>query len=200
MNAAVRLLVIGAGSRGATYAQYTLEHPEALQVVGVAEPRAYFRDQLAEVHKIPLEHVTNDWRDWLNREKFADGVIIATPDALHAEPAIAFAELGYHLLLEKPMSPNEADRCRIVRAVRDAGVMLAVCHVMRYTPYTRVLKRLLESGRIGEIVSLQHLEPVGFWHAAHEGMRGNWRNAARCRSNQPRERTGSNQPGGTSCA
>ncbi|MEW9547731.1 Gfo/Idh/MocA family oxidoreductase [Nonomuraea sp. NPDC050783] len=46
---------------------------------------------------------------------------------------------------------------------------------LRYTPYTRVLKALLDSGRVGEIVSIQHLEPVGWWHQAHSYVRGNWR-------------------------
>jgi predicted dehydrogenase len=109
-------------------------------------------------------------------------MIITTPDALHAEPAIAFAKHGYHLLLEKPMSPNEIDCRQIVAAVREAGVMLAVCHVMRYTPYTRLVKKILESGQIGEIISVQHLEPVGFWHQAHSFVRGNWHNEARSSS------------------
>jgi predicted dehydrogenase len=68
------------------------------------------------------------------------------------------------------------DMCRsIVDVARAARVTLAVCHVLRYTPYTRVLRRLLDSGVIGQIVSVQHLEPVGWWHQAHSFVRGNWR-------------------------
>ena len=178
----LRLAVIGAGSRGTTYANIVLEHHKGVEIVGVAEPRDVHRNQMVGRHKIPLENITRDWRDWLTREKFADAIIIATPDALHAAPAIAFAELGHHLLLEKPMAPTEAECRRIVEAVNRAGVMLAVCHVMRYTPYTRALKRVLESGRIGEVVSVQHLEPVGYWHQAHSFVRGNWGNESRSSS------------------
>jgi predicted dehydrogenase len=178
----VKLAVIGAGSRGAIYASYATEHPDQLRIVGVAEPRDFHCQQLVTQHQIVPENVTDDWRTWLTRPKFADGIIIATPDALHAEPAIAFAKHGYHLLLEKPMSPNEADCRAIVQAVMDAGVMLAVCHVMRYTPYTRLLKKILDSEQIGEIISVQHLEPVGFWHQAHSFVRGNWHNEARSSS------------------
>jgi predicted dehydrogenase len=46
---------------------------------------------------------------------------------------------------------------------------------MRYRPYTRLVKQLVDDGRIGEVVSVQHLEPVGHWHYAHSYVRGNWR-------------------------
>ena len=106
----------------------------------------------------------------------ADAVIICTQDAMHAEPAVAFAKKGYAILLEKPMAPNEADCRRIVEAVKANGILFAVCHVMRYTRYTQMLKQVVDSGAIGEVVSLQHLEPVGYWHQAHSFVRGNWRN------------------------
>ena len=181
-RAPIKLAVVGAGSRGAIYANYALDHPDQLEIIGVAEPREFYRNQMVEAHKIAPENVTSDWHTWLERDKFADGIIITTPDALHSDPAIALAKHGYHLLLEKPMSPSEADCRRIVQAVREAGVMLAVCHVMRYTPYTKLVKKILDSGRIGEIISVQHLEPVGFWHQAHSFVRGNWHNEARSSS------------------
>jgi predicted dehydrogenase len=108
----------------------------------------------------------------------ADAVVIATLDRDHAAPAQVFADQGYHILLEKPMATTE-DECReIVRAARRNGVLLTVCHVMRYAPYTRALKGLLDSGQLGEIVSIRRLEPVGWWHYAHSYVRGNWRNEA----------------------
>ena len=65
---------------------------------------------------------------------------------------------------------------RIGDAVERAGVMFAVCHVLRYTPYTRLVKRLLRRRRGSATSSAsQHLEPVGFWHQAHSYVRGNWR-------------------------
>ncbi|MFI5908868.1 Gfo/Idh/MocA family protein [Dactylosporangium sp. NPDC051541] len=110
--------------------------------------------------------------------RIADAAIVATQDAMHEGPAVLLAGLGYHLLLEKPMAPEEGAARRIAEAVTRAGVIAAVCHVLRYTPYTAVLKELLDSGRIGRLVSMQHLEPVGWWHQAHSFVRGNWRNAA----------------------
>ena len=174
----VKLIVVGAGSRGTSYARYALHHPDQVQIVGVAEPREFYQDRLAEQHGIPPELCFADWRELAARPKLADGVIIATQDAMHIDPAIALANLGYHVLLEKPIAPTEADCRRIVDAAKRNSTIFAVCHVMRYTQYTRQLKAILDSGRIGEIVSIQHLEPVGYWHQAHSFVRGNWRNEA----------------------
>jgi predicted dehydrogenase len=171
----VTLAVIGAGNRGSAHAGWALAHPERARVVAVAEPRAVQRERLAAAHGIPAGNAVASWRDLAGRGRVADAVLICTQDAMHVEPAIAFAELGYHVLLEKPMAITEPDCWRIVEAVERAGVLLAVCHVLRYSPYTRLVKRLVDAGRLGEVVSVQHLEPVGFSHHAHSYVRGSWR-------------------------
>ena len=169
------LIIIGAGSRGSRYAAYALEHPDEATIVGVAEPREPWRERLAGAHTIPREHEAVDWKVLSAKPNFADAVVIATQDAMHAEPAVAFARKGYHILLEKPMAPNEYDCRRIADEALCHDIILAVCHVMRYTPYTRKVKELVDSGIIGEVVSIQQLEPVGYWHQAHSFVRGNWR-------------------------
>jgi predicted dehydrogenase len=143
----------------------------------VAEPDEFNRTRIAEMFDIPCENVWADWNDAAAEPRFADAAIIATPDAMHAAPAVALAGKGYHILLEKPMAPTEADCRRIIHAVEDRGdILFAVCHVMRYTRYMQALKSIIDSGRIGEIVNVQHIEPVGYWHQAHSFVRGNWRN------------------------
>jgi predicted dehydrogenase len=174
----VTLIIIGAGDRGTTYAGFAKEHSDRARVVGVAEPREYYRRRLAEEHAVPPANIFSCWSQVPSRPRLADAAIVATPDALHAAPAIALARKGYQILLEKPMAPNPADCRRIVRAVLKAKVLMAVCHVMRYTAYTRQLKTILDSGAIGEIVCIQHMEPVGYWHQAHSFVRGKWRNQA----------------------
>lgn len=174
----VKLLIVGAGSRGQIYAAYAQEQPQLAQIVGVAEPRDFYRRKMAQTYDLPAANVVADWQELVARPKFADAVVIATPDAQHAEPAVAFAQTGYAILLEKPMAPNPADCERLVQAVRRYNNLFAVCHVMRYTAYSQLFKRLVGSGAIGEIVSVQHLEPVGYWHYAHSFVRGNWRNEA----------------------
>jgi len=176
--APVTLAIIGAGSRGSGYARYATEHPDLARVVAVAEPRDAYRDRMAAQHSIPAPQVFTDWRDAAAAPKLADTVLICTQDAMHVEPAVAFAGAGYHILLEKPMATDAAGCRQIVAAVRQAGIQFAVAHVSRYTPYTQRLKAIIESGTIGDLVCLQRLEPVGYWHQAHSFVRGNWRNEA----------------------
>jgi predicted dehydrogenase len=174
--ASVTLLVVGAGGRGFDYARYVREHPDGARIVGVAEPREPYRRRMAAEHDIPPENVFTDWKQAAAREKLADAVLVCTPDALHADPAVAFARKGYAMLLEKPIAPSEADCRRVVEAVMRAKIIFAVAHVLRYTRYTRVLKAMLDAGAVGDLVSVQHLENVGWWHQAHAFVRGFWRN------------------------
>ncbi|MDA5282005.1 Gfo/Idh/MocA family protein [Streptomyces sp. NPDC054904] len=171
----ITLAVVGAGERGTGYAAWALAHPGRARVVAVAEPREVRRERLVAAHGLEPDAAVDDWRVLAARGRIADAVLVCTLDRDHLEPVIAFAALGYHILLEKPMALTEADCRRIVAAVEESGVILAVGHVLRYTPYTQALKRVVDSGRLGEVVSVQHLEPVGFWHQAHSFVRGNWR-------------------------
>ncbi|MFB6614591.1 Gfo/Idh/MocA family protein [Streptomyces sp. NPDC085524] len=175
MSSLVTLAVVGAGDRGTGYARWALAHPERARVVAVAEPRRIRRDRFAADHGLDAGAAVEDWRELAARGRVADAVLICTLDRDHLEPALAFAALGCHILLEKPMALTEEECRRIVAAVERAGVTLAVGHVLRYTPYTQALKAVVDSGRLGEVVSVQHLEPVGFWHQAHSFVRGNWR-------------------------
>ncbi|MFD0592557.1 Gfo/Idh/MocA family protein [Catellatospora coxensis] len=172
----VRLALIGAGDRGNAYARWALAHPDRARFVAVAEPDPDRRARFAAAHGLDPAALHDDWRQLLaDGDLAADAVVIATQDAGHADPAVAAAARGLHIMLEKPLAPTPQECVRIVDAVREAGVLLAVCHVLRYAPYTRLVKHLIDAGAIGDVVSVQHHEPVGFWHQAHSFVRGNWR-------------------------
>jgi predicted dehydrogenase len=123
--APVSVVVVGAGVRGTGYARWARRHPDRASVVAVAEPREAPRARLAAEHGIAAGKTTADWRQLADRGKLADAVLICTQDRMHAGPAEAFAGLGYHILLEKPMAPDEAACRRIVAVVEKAGVMQA---------------------------------------------------------------------------
>ena len=171
----VTAVVLGAGSRGSTYAEFAREYPDQLQIIAVAEPRADRRELLAQELNVPGENRFASWEELLAKPRLADCAFVCTLDDDHTAPAIRAMELGYDVLLEKPMSNNE-DECRaIVDTARRTGRKLAVCHVLRYTPFFMTLKGLLDRGTVGEVTNIAHIENVGYWHQAHSFVRGNWR-------------------------
>jgi len=173
-----RIVILGGGDRGAVYARGLARWAHRIDIVGLAEPRDAYRQPLAAELGLDEGRTFTDWEEAVRRVPAADAVVIAMPDRLHAPAAIACAQRNWHILLEKPLATSADDCRRIAAAVDEHGVMLAVCHVLRYAPYTRRVKQLLDAGAIGEVVSLQHLEPVGYWHHPHSFVRGNWRNEA----------------------
>lgn len=168
----ISLVIVGAGNRGTSYAR--LARARGAVVCAVADPDPRIRAAFADEFALTPDAVFDDWSALASRPRLADAAVVATPDREHVDPAVALAVAGYDLLLEKPMAPTEADAVRIVEAAEKHGVFLAVCHVLRYSTYTRTLKALLDGGAIGQIVSVQHLEPVGWWHQAHSFVRGQW--------------------------
>lgn len=177
----VRLILIGAGNRGSTYTNLAIEQPELCQVVAVAEPRDFTRKKFAEKHKIAPENVFKCWKDIVNlpNKIEADAVLICTLDQYHEEPTIAFANLKYNILLEKPMALTEEQCERIHNAIKSNEVKyFIVCHVLRYTRLMRMVKSYIHDlNKIGKIVNIQHLEPVGAHHFTHSYVRGNWKNS-----------------------
>jgi predicted dehydrogenase len=170
---AVSLVVLGGGNRGMAYARHALAL--GARVAALAEPRPERRQAFQEAFGVGEGALFAHWRDLLEAPRLGEAAIVALPDRLHAEAAIALMEKGYHLLLEKPIAPTWEEVLQVAEAKARTGRIVALAHVLRYTPYARRLKELLEEGAIGEVVSVQHLEPVGHWHFAHSFVRGNWR-------------------------
>ncbi|KAJ2333695.1 hypothetical protein GGH92_008537, partial [Coemansia sp. RSA 2673] len=173
----VKVAIIGCGNRGFIYSSYALVSNKML-VVAIADCSRARIERIQSAHKIPDEQCHTSWESLLEAPKVADAVLICTGDSLHEELAVSFANKGYHILLEKPMATELAGCQRVYFAVKQNSVMLAVCHVLRYTPYNRKIKEIVESGVLGSVVGIQHTEPVGHYHFAHSYVRGNWRNEA----------------------
>ena len=170
----VTVMIIGAGGRGRTYARYAEKFPQSMKVVGVADLNPNRRKAMAKKHNIPAENQFGHFNDALSKAKLADAVVIATPDNLHYEPCMKALELGYDVLLEKPVAPTERECRAILKQAHKYNRIVAVCHVLRYAPYFVALKQVLESGAIGDIVNIQHFEPIRYAHMAHSYVRGNW--------------------------
>lgn len=172
----IAAIVLGAGNRGNVYAGYSKQFPDELKIVGVAEPIEFRRSRFAKEYGIPEDLQWTTWENALEVEKFADVLIITTPDNLHYKPAMQGLNLGYDLLLEKPIAQSWRECDDIKNLAIQKKNIVGICHVLRYTAYFRKMKEIIESGILGDVVSIQHFEPINHIHMSHSYVRGNWRN------------------------
>ncbi|NLO84242.1 MAG: Gfo/Idh/MocA family oxidoreductase [Clostridiales bacterium] len=173
----IKLGLIGAGERGGnSYAPYALKYPNEVAFTCVAEPIDERRNAIAAQHHIPSEQCYPYGMDLLAAKPEVDGIIIATQDRQHYELAMEALAAGYHVLLEKPMAETLEKTRAIVAQAEKHQRLLIVCHVLRYTPFFSGMKKIIESGAIGKIQAVHHLENIGNFHFAHSYVRGNWHN------------------------
>lgn len=175
----LKVVLIGAGNRGETYTNIMHEFPEKLQVVAVAEPVLSRRNHVKTLHNIPDDLCFDSYSELFKKGKIADLAIISTQDRMHFTPAMEAIKLKYDLLLEKPLAPSAEECLSIMRAAQENDVRVIVCTVLRYTQLFGSVKDIIDSGRIGEVVSVNHEECVGNVHQSHSYVRGNWGNEGR---------------------
>lgn len=171
----ITVAIAGCGSRGLdTYAACQTRFPEKMKVVAAADIRPEKLEQIKAVCGLTDEQCYGSAEEMLRAGKLADVMMICTQDRQHFAHATAALNLGYHLLLEKPFAVTAQDCKTIVRMAQERGLHVVVCHVLRYTVFYQKLKQLIDAGRVGEVVSIQASEQVGYWHQAHSFVRGNW--------------------------
>lgn len=176
MSKPLRLAVFGAGGRGReAYGSWVLRHPERARIVGVADTVRSRREQFAAATDAAA---FGDWRDLMTAlpDLEVDAAILALPDDQHVEPTIELLRLGIPTLLEKPVAPRLAELRQLSAEQERCEVPVTVGHVLRFTVFWQSVRHLLASGMIGDIVTLEIRENIGFWHFAHSYVRGNWRN------------------------
>lgn len=175
----LKVIVIGAGSRGIGYSEIMSQNRDKFEVVAVAEPIKSRREHIRELYGLPDEMCFSDYTPLLAMGKIADLAVIATMDRDHFAPAMKAIELGYDLLLEKPIAPTMQECAEITKAADKHQVRIVICTVLRYTPLFGTLKYLIDTGRIGKVISINHEECVGNVHQSHSFVRGNWGNEDR---------------------
>ncbi|MBQ5746396.1 MAG: Gfo/Idh/MocA family oxidoreductase, partial [Clostridia bacterium] len=167
-------ILIGGGDRGSCYLKYLDIHPEKFSLEAIAEPVKAKRDFLRDKYGVPADMCFESYEDIFKLPKFADIVLICTQDKMHFAPAMRAIENGYHILLEKPISPSPEECYILSEKAKEAGVKALVCFVLRYTPYYKTIKRLIDDGTLGDVMNVIHSECVGNVHMSHSFVRGNW--------------------------
>ena len=186
MKKPVKLIIVGNGDRANCYCKYALAFPQELKVVAIVDPDERKRNEGAVTYGVSKNHCFKTVADLLEYEKIhgrlADGVVNTTMDEAHYETAMPLLRAGYNMLLEKPVVNDEKRLMDIKRTAEENGCLLMVCHVLRYTPFYRAIKKVLLRGDIGEIVHIETSENVGVSHSSNAYIRGKWNSRAKCGS------------------
>ena len=168
--------ICGCGSRGLdAYAPFQTAHPEQMKIVAGADPRPERLEKLRQLYGVSPDRCFASDEQLFSQPRLADAVIIATMDKTHVKNALAALDKGYHVLLEKPISPDLAACLALRERARRTGRAVVVCHVLRYTRFYGTLHALLDRGEIGRLLTIEASENIGWWHFAHSFVRGNWR-------------------------
>ena len=174
----ITIAIAGLGSRGKdAYAHALSQLSHRAKIVALADPDP---EKLAQAKAFPgLEDAVcfDSAEAMLAQPKLADAMVICTQDRQHVPQALTALERGYDVLLEKPISPDLAECKALLEKSRVTGRKVVVCHVLRYSPFYRKVKEVLDSGVLGRLMSIQAIENVCYWHQAHSFVRGNWRSS-----------------------
>lgn len=194
-SSGLKFLIIGAGARGNAYAEAVTKSTNG-HIVAVADPIAYKRENLGRKYiwgqgNPGPNQAFEDWRDFVQYERQrkqkreqgelvaagVDGAFVCTLDEMHAEIITALALLDLHIMCEKPLATTLSDCLKIYQSLQPAGTdstmrIFSIGHVLHYSPHNMLLRKLLlEECIIGEILSIEHTEPVGWWHFSHSYVR-----------------------------
>ncbi|CAN5726359.1 Gfo/Idh/MocA family oxidoreductase [soil metagenome] len=179
MERSLSFVLLGAGGRGGMFSRWLRDNIGPGAVIAVAEPNPERRNKVCAEHGIPNDRCFDSWQALLKEPRLADVAINTTMDREHLGSATAAMRLGYHMLLEKPMATSFEECVEIDRVRRETGRIVSVCHSLRYHTLYKEVRRILRSGILGEIVSLDQLEGVEHIHQSHSFVRGNWGNQER---------------------
>jgi predicted dehydrogenase len=174
MDKKYTVAIIGMGGRGRAYTREMLKCPDKYQVVSICEFAKFRIEDSKRDFGFTDDMFIYDENEFFAKKR-ADICIVATQDQDHVRHAIKALELGYDVLCEKPISDRESECRKLLKAQKKYGGKVFICHVLRYAPAFVKLKELIDSKVIGDVVMIDHIEQVYYFHQAHSYVRGNWR-------------------------
>ena len=174
MKVPLKIALLGCGNRGRVYANLIAEQPENFQIVAAADP---ITERVAAVKAIANSPTFSSFTSadaLLDVPKLADVLLVATQDKYHFAPGLKALKKGYDLVLEKPMSTNLREIIALEDVASRLGRRIIVCHVLRYTSFYQKLREIVQSGQLGDLISINASEGIEPWHFAHSYVRGHW--------------------------
>lgn len=175
-------MVVGCGDRAVTYCNAAKTANLPLRIIAAVDPDPERRTLMQAYFDVPEEMCFTDIDEVLRKGKIADCIINGTMDQLHMATTVPFLEQGYHILLEKPIVNNAEDLLFIAETAHRNDCKLMTCHVLRYAPFYRKAKELIDSGALGDIMHIETSERVGVSHVSVAYIRGKWKKESECGS------------------
>lgn len=174
--------IVGYGNRGQVYGGYSLSNPGEFGIAAVIDVNEFRLREAKKAYDLPDDRLFTSLKAFLSSGIECDFVINTTMDQYHYETAMEILDAGYDMLLEKPIVPSEEQLLVIRDKAREKNCKVFVCHVLRYTPFYREIKKIINSGEIGEIISMEMNEHVGNSHYLTSYLRGKWNCEEKCGS------------------
>lgn len=174
--------IVGYGNRGQVYADYSLDCPEEFGVAAVIDPNEFKLREARDRYRLTEGRLFRDFAAFAASGIACDFVINATMDQCHYETTTEILRAGYDVLLEKPIVPNARELRDIQRLAEKKGARVFVCHVLRYAPFYKKIKELLNDGEIGKIMTIEMNEHVCTSHYLTSYVRGKWNSEEACGS------------------
>ena len=178
----LKAVLLGYGDRCSRYAEYAKIAPDELEVIGAIDVSEIKLRQAQEKFGLPDGRLYRSLDEFLKAGVACDVVINGTMDQLHYETTMALLEKGYNILLEKPVTAKAQELFDIRNKANEKGCKVVVCHVLRYTPFYSTIKKEIDSGKLGKIMSMQLNEHVWYGHFVNSYVRGKWRSEKECGS------------------
>ena len=172
--------IIGFGGRGKSMAKASVPFSDKVYINAVAEPAENRRRDAIEIYNVPEENVFSDYKDFLAKGVIADLLFITTMDTMHYEPLMMALDIGYkYIVLEKPISTDINECIEMAKKAKEKNANVIILHSMRYNVFYRKMKELVESGEIGEVMNVRHIEGASLMNYSHSFVRGNFANTER---------------------
>lgn len=170
-----KIAVLGYGGRGYNYAKICRRMPNDYEIVAVIDHSDDKLELARRMSKLNNNQLFSSLDSFLKSPKIADWLFVCTQDREHKEHTIKALKAGYNILLEKPVACTPEDCIEIEQTAKKLHKEVAVCHVLRYSVYYEKIKEIIDSGILGQIVAIDQVENVAYWHQAHSFVRGDWR-------------------------
>lgn len=178
----IKIAVVGYGNRGQVYADYSLDEPNEVEVVAVVDPNEYKLIVAKERYGLSDKNVFTNYSDFVKSGLEVDIVINATMEQQHYQTAMEILASSHNMLIEKPIVSTEKEIEDIRALAEKNGCMVFVCHVLRYSPFYKTIKKMLSEGEIGKVVSMEMNEHVWVPHFLTSYGRGKWKSEEECGS------------------